>query len=312
MTLSVVVEQTHKLQYGDSVSMVAQQTRDALAGSVTTMDAKGEAKSADDLYEAGEYAYGEARGRRNPEMPPKAARRWLVMPPVIESGSYIETEDKWASATDPTSTVVTTHTKRVVRGKQDRKLGVRKDPDTGLFRVTDGGIMGYATEGKRPDTQVSLPSSQILPRGSTGLTIEKLRDAKLVLQKADFGIEDDDPMFCVITPQQIDDLLAIAQASANSLNAFNIEQLRSGKPTPLLGITWLLTNRVPVAEDDETVRLCPLYSKANIVEGVWQDVKGDMWNDTHAKNLPYAYVSAYTDTVRLQDKGVVIIECNED
>jgi hypothetical protein len=286
MTLSAKVEQTHVLQYSSSVSMVAQQTRDALAGSVTTMDAKGEAKSADDLYAAGEYAYGEARSRRNPEIPVTAARRWVVMPPVIESGQYIETEDKWASATDPTSTVVTVHTKRVVRGKQDRKLGVRKDPDTGLYVVTDGGIMGYATEGKRPTSQVSLPNSQYVPRGSTGLTLEKIRDAKLVLQKADFGIEDDDPLFCVITPQQIDDLIAIAQASSNSLNAFNIEQLRTGKPTPLLGITWLLTNRVPVAADDETVRLCPLYSKANIVEGVWQDVTGSMWNDTHAKNLP--------------------------
>jgi len=311
MTLSMKVEQTHRLQYADSVTLVAQQTRDALAGSVTTIGAKGEAQSTTDLYDAGEYAYGEARSRRNPEMPVEASRRWLIMPPVIESGQYIEKEDKWASATDPTSTVVTVHTRRVVRGKQDRKMGVRKDKDTGLFVVSDGGILGYATEGKRAETQNPLPPSQIVPRGATGLTLEKIRDAKLVLQKADFGIEDDDPMYCVITPQQIDDLLAIAQASANSLNAFNIEQLRSGKPTPLLGINWLLTNRVPVAADNEQVRLCPLYSKNNIVEGVWQDLRGDMWNDTSAKNLPYAYVSAYTDCVRNEDKGVIVIECNE-
>lgn len=312
MTLSVVVEQTHKLQYSDSVSMVAQQSRDALAGAVTTMDAKGEAKSADDLYDAGEYAYGEARSRRNPEMPAKAARRWLVMPPVIESGQHIETEDKWASATDPTSTLVTTHTRRVVRGKQDRKLGVRKDPDTGLFRVTDGGIMGFATEGKRPDAQVSLPSSQVLPRGSTRLTLEKIREAKRFLRTNDFGLEDEDELYCAITPNQEDDLLALAAASTPYQNVFSIEQLKEGKVQRLMGINWLMTNRLPVAEDDETVRLCPIWSKANIVEGVWQDVKGQMWNDSHAKNLPYVYVSAYTDCVRLQDKGVIIIECNED
>lgn len=311
MPLNMNVEQHHRLQYANSVTMVAQMTRDPLAGAVTTISATGEAQSTTDLYDAGEYAYGEARSRRNPEMPVTGSRRWLVQPPVIESGQYIDKEDKFATATDPTSNIVTIHTKRVVRGKYDRKMGIRKDPDTGLYLVADGGILGYATEGKRGDTRVALPSSQLLPRGATGLTLEKLRTAKVTLQTAEFGMEDDDPLFCVITPNQADDLLAIAQTATPSQNVFSIDALRSGKIQPLMGINWIMTNRLPVADDDETVRLCPIFSKANIIEGVWQDIMGDMWNDTSAKNLPYAYVSAYTDCVRNQDNGVIVIECNE-
>jgi hypothetical protein len=307
MNPALAVQQHHRLQYANSVLMVAQQKKDPFAAAVTDVDANGEAQSTNDIYDAGEYAYGEDRSRRNPEMPVTGSRRWLIRPPVIESGQYIDTEDKFATATDPTSSFVTVHTNRVRRGKADRTMGIRKVD--GVYQVADGGILGYATEGKRAESKNALPASQYVPVGTTGLTIAKLRAAKLQLKLDEFGMEDDDPLFCVITPNQEDDLLAIAEASATPLNAFNIEQLREGKPGRLMGVTWIMTNRVPV--DDAESRLCPIFSKSNISRGIWQDIMGDMWNDTSAKNKPYAYVSAYIDCVRNQDKGVIVIECKE-
>ncbi len=298
----------HKLMYASSVQMVAQQKKNPLEGAVTTVMAKGEAQSAADLVNAGEYAYGEDRSRRNPEMPVSGTRRWLVRPPVIESGQYIDDEDKFAMATDPTSTFVEVHTARVVRGKADRILGIRRVDN--VFTVTDGGILGTSIEGKRPGAATALPAGQIIPHGGTGLTIDKLRAAKLALQKADFGIEDEDPLYAVITPEQSDDLIAIAQASTTPLNAFNIQELQTGKPRTLLGITWIMTNRVPLNAAG-THRLIPIFSKRNIQVGIWQDIKGEMWNDTSAKNKPYVYVSAYIDAVRVEDKGVIAIECLE-
>lgn len=309
MPLSDNVSAQFRLQYASSVTLVAQMTRNPLAGAVTEISAKGEAQSTTDLFDAGEYTYGEARSRKNPENPVTGSRRWLIQPPVIESGDYIYQEDKFATATDPTSTYVTIHTNRVVRGKFDRMMGIRKE--NGVYVVADGGILGTATSGKRADVSAPLPNSQFVPAGTTGMTIDKLRLTKLALNQADFGMEDDDPLYCVVTPKQIDDLLAIAQASATPLNAYNIEQLKSGKPGLLMGINWIPTNRVPVKSSDPTVRLCPVFSKKNIMVGVWQDIKGDAWNDTSAKNLPYVYVSAYIDAVRNQDKGVVVIECKE-
>lgn len=305
---SMAVEAHHKLMYAASVQLVTQQTRNPFAGTVTEVMAKGEAQSAADLIGAGEYQYGEDRSRRNPELPVTGTRRWLVRPPVIESGQYIDDEDKFATATDPTSSIVTTHTRRVIRGKADRILGIRRIDN--VFQVTDGGILGSATEGKRGGTVVGLPAGQILPAGGTGLTIDKLRLTKLTLNKADFGLEDDDETYCAITPEQVDDLLGIAQASSVPLNAFAIEQLRNGKPTPLMGYTWKVTNRLPLNAAG-TARLCPVWTKNNIQVGIWQDVKGEMWNDTSAKNKPYAYVSAYIDAVRVEDKGVIAIECVE-
>lgn len=311
MSRAMNVEPHHRLMYSNSVTMVAQQKLDRLQAAVTVIAATGEAQSTTDLFDAGEYQYGEARSRTNPQNPITGTRRWLMQPPVIESGDHIDKEDKFATATDPTSTYVTIHTNRVRRGVHDRTLGIRKDAVSGLYLVADGGILGYANEGKRAQTQTALPAGQYVPVGGTGLTLDKLRAAKETLQKNEFGMEDDDPLFCLITPTQNDDLLGIAAASGANLNTFNIQQLQSGKPTSLLGINWIMTNRLPVSATANTVRLCPIFSKANIIRGVWQDITGDMWNDTSAKNLPYVYVSAYVDCVRNQDKGVVVIECQE-
>ncbi len=305
------IEAHERLQYSNSVTMVAQQTRDPFAGLVTDETATGEAQAATDLYDAGEYSYGEDRSRRNPKNPVTGDKRWLVRPPIIESGQYIDKEDKFDTARDPTSTFVTIHTRRVVRGRADRTLGIRK-AEGGVFRVTDGGILGTSVSGKRPGgAPAALPASQFVPVGASGLTLDKMRDAILELRKNDFGMEDDDQLYCAISAWQIDDLLGIAQAEGTAMTSFEKEQLRAGKPTMLMGLTWVRTNRLPHKDGTTDVRLCPIWAKSNISRGIWQDVKGDMWNDSHARNLPYVHVGAYIDCVRLQDKGVVVLECKE-
>jgi hypothetical protein len=302
-----LVEQHHKLTYHDNVIMVAQQNKNPLTGAVMEMPVQGEAVAVADLVNAVEYVYGEGRSRRNTENPVSGTRRWLVRPDRIKSGQYIDIEDKLDMAVDPTSNFVQAHTKAVMRGWADRILGVRKQG--AAFVVTDGGIMGFAREGNRPGTPTPLPPSQTIPVAGTGLTVPKLRAAQLLLNEADFGLEDDgDVLYCMIGPRQKDNLLAIAEASATPLNAFQIQQLIDGKPTMLMGMNWIYSNRLPKVG---TTRYCPVWSKNNIAVGVWEALQGDIWNDTSADNLPYVRVLARLDAVRAQDKGVVIIECNE-
>lgn len=307
MSYSQQVEEHHRLEYANSVRMVAQQTRDPFAGRVIDTPASGEAKSATDMLDDGEYAYGEERTRRNVEMPVTGTRRWLVRPPVIKSGQYFDIEDKLDGAMAPDSQKVIVHTRRVMRGKADRTLGIRKID--GKFVVSDGGILGHATEGKRPANKKALPAGQYIPHGTTGLTLGKLREAKLHLRKNDFGVEDGDEIYCAITAQQEDDLLAIADAAKDNVNAFSIEQLREGKPSRLMGVTWVMTNRLPVNASEH--RLLPMWTKNNVERGIWEDVNGQVWNDTSADNLPYARVRAYIDCVRIEDIGVIAIECVE-
>ena len=307
MPLAPALEQHQQIAYADNVAMVAQQMGNPLIGTVKYVVAKGEVMSAGDIYNAVEGQYFEERGRRNIENNVTGYRRWLIRPQEVGSGQYIDDEDKIDQLRDPTSDIVTVHTGAVRRMIMDRIVGLRRVD--GVFRVTDGGILGSAIEGKRPGTSgVALPGSQVIAAGGTGLTIDKLRLAVLTLQQADFGLEDDDPLYCLITPKQRDNLIAIAQASTTPLNAYNIQQLVDGKPTPLMGITWITSNRVP-KNTAGTADVCPVWSKKNIVAGFWQDIKGEVWKDTHSRNKPFAEVTARVDVVRLQDRGVIAIEC---
>lgn len=312
MSYPMMVEQHHRLQYSNSVTMVAQQTRNLILPAVTIVPANGEAQSVTDLFGTVDYMRGEARTRRNVENPVGGSRRWVVYNPTdqIKSGQYIDREDKFRTATDPTSNIVREHTNAVVRGYQDQLLGVEKLPG-GDFAVTRGGIYGVAREGKTPGAVgTPLPAGQYLPEDSNGLTLEKLIVAVEMLQLADFGIDTQlDPLYGLITPKQKSDLLRIAAATSANINAFDVKQLESGQPTRLMGVNWIMTNRVPKSATGK--RLVALWSKTNIIGGEYEAINGDMWNDTSADNLPYARVRCQLDCVRAQDKGVVIIPCTE-
>ncbi|RWR34998.1 hypothetical protein D2T29_00535 [Sinirhodobacter populi] len=309
--MSLEVTQHHKLQYASNVMMVAQQTRNALQGAVTTVPATGEAQSVADLFDAVEAQRGDEKSRRNVETPVSGSRRWVVLQPSIEAGGYITKEEKFRTATDPTSHYVRNYTMAVNRGCGDLALGVSKQKD-GNFRITDGGILGIAREGKTPGTGTELPASQYIDNGGLGMVLDKLIAAQEKLRLADFGLEDEfDQLFCAISPKQITNLLNIAAQTQVNLNAFEIQQIKSGKPTTLLGVTWIFTNRLPFKKGTTDIRLNPIWAKSNIVYAEWQGVQGQMWNDTSAKNLPYALVDTYADCVRAQDNGVVVIESKE-
>lgn len=308
MSFEQLVEAHHKLTYSSNVQMVAQQMQNPLRNAITIVPGKGEAMSASDLFGKTKAQKANDRNRRNPEDKQQRTRRWLIRPVELENGDYIDTVDKWDSAFDPTSNLMKGAIAAVERGVFDTITGCEEQSD-GTFKVTGSGIYGLATSGKRPDTTTGLPAGNIIAAGTTGLTLDKLRAARKTLKKADFGIETMDDLWCLISPDQEDDLLGIAAASGPTLNTFSIDQLRTGKPTPLLGINWILSNRVPY--DASGNRLCALWSKSNIVAGVWQDVQGRMWNDGSRQDLPYYYVSAAWDCVRIEDAGVRVISCKE-
>ncbi|MGI3163074.1 phage capsid protein [Pseudooceanicola sp. 200-1SW] len=307
------VEAHHRLNYQNNVRMVAQQMLNPLRNAVTVVPASGEAQDMADLVDKVDYQEGEDYSQRNPENPPKRIRRWLVRPTVIQSGQLITKEEKFDQSQDPTSVLVTTHTKAVERGVFDRILGVRKKSD-GSYEVSGGGILGAVHEGKTPSSQKSLPVGNFVAvnqdeDAAAGLTLNKMRFATESMELEDFGMEADDEVYGLITPKQKTDLLKLAFETGKNLNPFDVEQIRNGKPGSLLGINWIFTNRLP--KDSNGYRLVPLWTKANIVCGMWQDVEGDLFNDSSKRNLPQCLVDAYPAAGRIEDQGVRVIRCLE-
>ena len=306
MSLDTLLQDHQKLAYADNVRMVAQQTGNVLRPYVTELSASGESVAVSDLFGKVEAIEVQGRIRSNLENVPKLDRRWAVFPNPVYSGQYCDTEDKLRMMTDPTSSLVRVHTMAVQRAIQDRIMGVRPD-GSGVFKIDQGGILGTVTEGKRPSSSKALPAAQTTVHGSTGLTMDKLIG---VIEK--FGTSDVDigagQIYMAIAPKQVTDLLNIAKATENNLNAFEVQQLKDGKPTPLMGINFIVTNRLPKSG---TTRSCPEWSRDNVVLAVWEDINGAAYPDSHADNTPYVRVRARVDCVRVEDVGVQVVECTE-
>tara|TARA_R110000868_G_scaffold54164_6_gene169615 strand:+ start:39 stop:986 length:948 start_codon:yes stop_codon:yes gene_type:complete len=314
MSYAQLVEAHHKLTFSNNIKMVAQQLENPLRAAVTMVPATGEAQDAADLLGKKDYIEGEDYSRRNPDNPTPRSRRWLIRPAVIEDGEYIDKETKFDAAMDPTSPLVVNSVKTVERGVFDRILGVKKTSSG--FQAIGGGIMGRATEGKRPGgTPTALPGANYIAAdlGDSGtpygLGLAKIRAACEGMELEDFGLETDDEIYGLITPKQKTDLINLAVETGKNLNPFDVKNIQDGKPGKLLGVNWLFSNRVP--KNSSGHRLIPIWSKQNVIAGVWQDVEGQIWNDTSAKNLPYIYTDAYIDCVRVEDVGVRIIPCAE-
>ncbi|AUC52297.1 hypothetical protein CDO87_03430 [Sagittula sp. P11] len=313
MAYQQLVEPHHRLTFNGNVRLVSQQMQNPLRAAVTIAQCSGEAEDIADLIDALEYLEGTDYDRRNPENVAQNKRRWLIRPTVIESGQYITKEEQFDKAQDPSSTLVRNHIKAVERGVHDRILGVRKKGAD--YEVAGGGIMGAVYEGKTPSSTSALPAGNYIavdvdePGTPAGMTLKKLRGATEAMELEDFGLESDDEIYSVITPKQKTDLLTLAFETGKNLNPFEVKNIEDGKPGKLLGINWLFSNRV--AKDPNGYRLCPVWTKANVVAGFWQDVQGNMWNDTSAKNLPYVHVDAYPACGRIEDKGVRVLRCAE-
>jgi len=311
------LDATHIIAYQDGIKQLAQQKTIPILGAVTRVEGSGTAKSVADYLAESDYAEKEHRSRVNEEIVIQAKRRFVVHRKDVYSSGYIDKVDKLRASLDPTGPLMQSRYMAVRRGIHDRILGIKKaasgrfiiDPQEGR------GIMGKALEGAEyPTTTVPLPAAQTIAHGSTGLTLAKLIEAQERLNLAEHGMEDDDSaqLFALISPKQVTNLINIAAAAGDALNLFMQEQLKSGKPTTLMGITWMRSNRIPyTSATTGAIRQIPVWSKANIVAAFWEDIQGTMWPDSHAGNKPFQYVHANLDATRHEDDGVIIIECDE-
>lgn len=303
MSFDQRVEQHHKLLFRDTFMQVTQYKGSKLRPYVTEQACSGEGAVAADLIGIVTYRRGTGRRRSNIENVPERTRRWLVYRDPIETGQYLDNVDKFRQSGQPDSMLVDAHVGAMRRGVDDTILGIDENGFVG-----EGGILGQVVEGKRPGgAGVALDAQYKTVHGGAGLTIAKLRAARKKL-----GLDENDLEFVTpvmaITTNQHDDLLGIVESASANLNMLEQPHIVEGKVKRLLGFNFLEVNRLP---KDGTTRSCPVWLKNMVKLGVWQDIKPDMWNDSHARNTPYIHVDAYMDATRIEDLGVHIVECTE-
>lgn len=168
--------------------------------------------------------------------------------------------------------------------------------------------------------KLDLKKTNVIPynynRTSTpaqsGLTIEKLRAARMALQLR-HGLNPGEEVCMAITPWQMDDLLSLEQLQNKD---FGFQTLKTGEVNTFLGIRFLVTVDVPIVNiggsaNPKWVRSCPMWKKSTVAFGTWQDMKSEVvklpdYYDSWVASIQFGYGAA-----RRHEEGVICVHCDE-
>ncbi len=191
--------------------------------------------------------------------------------------------------TDPTSNYVLNAKNAFNRSKDDEIIAA-------ALATAYGGVDG--------STSYTFPTSthQIV-HGSTGLTVAKLRSAKKVL---DANEVDEEDRFIACTSNQIDNLLGTTEVTSADYNS--VKALVEGKVDTFVGFNFKRLERL---SKSSTTRSCLAWQKNSLMLGVGLDVIVDVGPRRDKNMAIQVYVGMSIGATRMDEKGVVEIQCTE-
>jgi hypothetical protein len=192
------------------------------------------------------------------------------------------------------------------------------------------GALGTASTGKAGAGSADLDAGNKILQANAGLTIDKIREARAILQKN--GVDLDDPLneaYLAVTPTQIEDLLGAEKAT--SADFMNVKALVSGAIDTFYGFKIVVSNLLPfvatdsntanltwsasdvpsVSSTDDNVRANFAWVKSGIRTGVGINIETDVAKRADKRFNYYAYSAMRCGSVRMEEDKVVQIQVSE-
>jgi hypothetical protein len=228
-----------------------------------------------------------------PNNTPAATMRW-AFPTPWRINLMEDQIDEWEHMWQAESEYVTTAAAALNRTHTSRLITAARGDATETTEDTFGAA----------STVVALPAAQKIAAGTTGLTRNKIIQARAILDTATGGdVEVMGPYFLLYHPEDIRFLLTETQFT--SLDYVSRQALMEGKPVQgLMGFNWIPTTQMPTIA---TTRYTVAYAKMGMGCGKNAEVK---MRAGERADLSYAMQVFREDKfnyVRVDDKMVVEI-----
>ena len=282
-------------QYTTNVQLLLQQKGSKLRDAVSVGSYTGKAAKAIEQVGSVEAQKRVVRHGDTPLISTPADARW-VFPTDYEWADLIDDQDKLRMLIDPQSSYAQNGAYALGRAMDDEIIA---------------SFFGTSKTGENGSTNTSFPAGQqvaatVGSTGATGLNIAKLREAKRVLMANEVDI-DNDPLFCVISAQQHDDLLNEAQAISLDYNTRPV--LVDGKITAFMGFNFIHSERLDV--DGSSYRRVAAFAKSGMHLGMWNDISTMISERADKGYATQVYVKGTFGATRTEEKKVVEIKCAE-
>jgi hypothetical protein len=215
---------------------------------------------------------------------PHSRRR--VSPEDWEWGDLVDREDKLRLIISPESEYAIAGANALGRAKDDQIITA---------------FNADATDGA--GAPVAFPAGQVVPVGTSGLTKDKVLAGIELLNAAEVPDED---RYITYGSKQLTDILNIAEFTSADYNTVRL--LMSGQIATFLGLTWIRSERLPLATAD---RSCFMWHKQSMGVAVNEDMFARI-AERADKSFAYQVYCRYTlGATRIEEEGVVEIVCLE-
>lgn len=317
--MSVNVNQAFVQQYSTNIMMLLQQQGSRLRNAVMNYSFVGKAASMAEQFGQVSPVRNQSRHSDTPLISTPQDKRWIY-PNDYDWADLIDNQDRLRMLIDPAGPYTMAGVWAMGRAIDDEII-------SGFFNANNTGENGTTSTGTLHafnSNSQSVPAN-VGASAATGLNIAKLRRAKRILLEAQVDV-DTDPLYCVISAKQHDDLLNEAQAISLDYNSKPV--LVEGKISSFMGFNFIVSERIPGAggfnaainpaitsadSDGSYVAgsrwMVPVFAKSGLALGMWNDVQASVDRRPDKRNSWQVYVTGTFGGARLEERRCVIINC---
>jgi len=286
--MSVQITTAFVEQYKSNVFHLAQQKGSRLRDSVRTETITGKSHFFERIG-AVAAAKRTSRHADTPRMDTPHSRRKVTMDDY-DWADLIDQEDKVRMLISPQSDYA-----------QAGAFAMGRAMDDAIIEAATGNAFGGVSGG----TTVALPAGQKIAHGSAGLTLEKLIEAKEILDGND--VDPDEPRYIIATSKQMSNLLNIQKVT--SADFASVKALVQGQIDTFLGFNFIRTERLGL--DASSNRQVLAYCGSAIGLAVGSDVNTRISERADKNYATQVFLSMTIGATRVEDEKMVEIACQE-
>lgn len=175
-------------------------------------------------------------------------------------------------------------------------------------------VFGDVAQGKTGATTVTWASAtgQVVAvdhgaPGNTGLTVEKLREARRILLAANVDPIADGPFYIIVNAKALDTLLGTTEVTSADFNT--VKTLVQGEIDTFLGFRFIHTELIPV--NGTGLRRIPAYTSTALGLAMAMEPRARIAERADKRFSTYVYWSTVVGAVRKQEEKVIEILADE-
>ena len=285
--MSFQITEAFVQQYNSTVSLVSQQKQSRLEPAVRVETIRGTREAFDSIGTVEAQPRG-GRHADTPQMDTPHMRRWVTSAPY-NWADLVDKPDRLRMLYDPTSPYV-----------QNAVMAFNRAKD----KIIINAAFAPAWTGEHGDIQKAFPAGNIIAHGDTGLTIEKLIQARGMLWRNE--VDESEPLFVAVTSFQLEDMLNNTKVQSADYNT--IKALVRGEINSFMGFTFIRTEQL---EKEGAARKCIVWSKPGLLLAKAEDITTKISERGDKNYSTQVYAEMDLGAVRMEDEKVLQLQCKE-